>query len=344
MDFENGSCPSSAQNPSSPTSQIASRKKKAGRKKFQETRHPLFRGVRRRNGDRWVCEVREPNKKSRIWLGTYRDPEMAARAHDVAALALRGSSATLNFPNLAQLLPAATSSSAQDIRTAAAEAAHAFKPTASSSLRSSPSPNAFPAEDEEKSNDKLFFDEEALYNMPSLLDHMAEGLLLSPPSMCSKALGLALDDDFTLPLTDTTAGVPKSSCYAIDHHQRDQQLGGNHLALTFPGEEEESSSLISSVFRDYYPRQNMALHSPPTHGIEQDQTLRPPYDDDPPASASIDHERRDNGGEVGQRETWQSELSLKWLLHPSTTHRCLPMMSLSLPLPLSQASTTSFQK
>ncbi|XP_028808206.1 dehydration-responsive element-binding protein 1D-like [Neltuma alba] len=199
MDFKNGSSSCSPRNPSPP----ASHKRKAGRKKFQETRHPLFRGVRRRNGNRWVCEVREPKKKSRIWLGTYPNPEMAARAHDVAALALRGSSAALNFPDSAWLLPVATSSSAKDIRAAAAEAAHAFRPTSSNAHQNIREP-FFSVEEKEKSNSEggdecrsLFLDEEALYNMPSLLDHMAEGLLLSPPSICRRALGLGLDDDFT---------------------------------------------------------------------------------------------------------------------------------------------------
>ncbi|RZR70993.1 hypothetical protein BHM03_00002853 [Ensete ventricosum] len=110
-------------------------KRPAGRTKFRETRHPVYKGVRRRGAaGRWVCEVREPNKKTRIWLGTFPTAEMAARAHDVAAMMLRGRSACLNFADSAWRLRVPPSfSSSRDIARAAAEAAEAFRPSSHSS-------------------------------------------------------------------------------------------------------------------------------------------------------------------------------------------------------------------
>ncbi|KAL5717116.1 hypothetical protein ACHQM5_010185 [Ranunculus cassubicifolius] len=176
-------------------------KRNAGRKKFKETRHPIYRGVRQRNGPKWVCEVREPNKKSRLWLGTYSTPEMAARAYDVAALALRGKSAPLNFPDSAWMLPRPNSSSPEDIKATAFRAAQEFgrRPPPPSSPTSSTSSSSSSCSSVSATSDKysrerriiedvpepsmVFWDEEATFNLPHLLDSMAEGLLLSPPTM-----------------------------------------------------------------------------------------------------------------------------------------------------------------
>ncbi|CAJ2666597.1 dehydration-responsive element-binding protein 1A-like [Trifolium pratense] len=107
---------------------VSTPKKRAGRKKFKETRHPVYRGVRKRNLDKWVCEMREPNKKTKIWLGTFPTAEMAARAHDVASMALRGRYACLNFADSAWRLPKPATTQAKDIQKAAALAAEAFRP------------------------------------------------------------------------------------------------------------------------------------------------------------------------------------------------------------------------
>ncbi|KAK2664661.1 hypothetical protein Ddye_003235 [Dipteronia dyeriana] len=152
-------------------------------------RHPSYRGIRCRS-TKWVSEIREPRKSTRIWLGTYPTPEMAAAAYDVAALALKGGDAILNFPNSVGSYPVPASNSSVDIRCAAAAAAALRKvETTTTTTRSDHSTSPRIEQYYNSSfNDQVtgeFVDEEELLNMPNLLVDMAEGMLVSPPRMNS---------------------------------------------------------------------------------------------------------------------------------------------------------------
>lgn len=161
-----------------------------GRRARAETRHPVYRGVRLRAG-KWVSEIRELRKPSRIWLGTYPTPEMAAAAYDAAALALRGAGTALNFPDAARSRPAPASASPEDVRAAAAAAAEVMDRELCGGSGSGGGGGAGAV----MAAGGGVVDEDDLFEMPRLMMSMAEGLMMSPPVLGPAAAPTMMEAD-----------------------------------------------------------------------------------------------------------------------------------------------------
>ncbi|KAJ0441257.1 putative transcription factor AP2-EREBP family [Helianthus annuus] len=132
------------------------------------SRHPVYHGIRcsTRTG-KWVSEIRVPHKSTHIWLGSYPTPDMVAAAYNAAALALKGSNALLNFPDLVLPNPLPECPTADDICAVAACATAARHPSNKEETGCSPRGE--------------FTDRDAVFDMPSMLFDMVEGMLLLSP-------------------------------------------------------------------------------------------------------------------------------------------------------------------
>lgn len=80
---------------------------------------PKYTGVRKRKWGKWVAEIRLPNSRERIWLGSFDSAEKAARAFDAALYCLRGPGARFNFPENPPEIPGGRSMTPQQIQVVA---------------------------------------------------------------------------------------------------------------------------------------------------------------------------------------------------------------------------------
>jgi len=156
-----------------------------------------------RKWGKWISEVRIPNSRAKIWLGSYDTAEQAARAFDAAIYCLRGPNATkFNFPDSLPAIPSASSLSRQQIQLAAAKYARGQIPstwkTNDSALAAKPStpPISSMLSEMETLTDNLLMSEDldfmlgesllsdgnAVLNLDQLLsDEAVTSELMSPP-------------------------------------------------------------------------------------------------------------------------------------------------------------------
>nr|GMD29799.1 carotenoid cleavage dioxygenase 7, chloroplastic [Ipomoea batatas] len=121
---------------------------------------------------------------------------MAARAHDVAALAIKGHSASLNFPHLAHHLPRPASTSPKDIQAAAARAAATTFPSTDGGDNGA-EPRA--AENTQQHFPTTNVDDDTVFDLPDLSLMDDEYGQISPSPLAGNNAGFQLDEPFLCP-------------------------------------------------------------------------------------------------------------------------------------------------
>lgn len=161
-----------------------------------------YKGVRVRSWGKWVSEIREPVRKQRIWLGSFRSAEEAAHAYDAALMCLRGHEAQFNFPDqIPNVRPPSSHSGNYSTREIQAEAAHAAaiyagrnfsyndfrSPTMSSDDEGQGNEIADITHEEDPRSTHHGATSSYVYNPSldedehSMIRHMADGLGITPP-------------------------------------------------------------------------------------------------------------------------------------------------------------------
>ncbi|XP_064957845.1 ethylene-responsive transcription factor ERF027-like [Musa acuminata AAA Group] len=190
-----------------------------GAKRAAYGKHPTYHGVRCRYG-KWVTEIREPRKESRIWLGAYPTGGRGLRRRrlcwekDTTKKRIKNTMETNNKHKIKNTLgkifrletcintflktifapSSQNSATSQDFpgevasrpapTTASPAAIHAAAKDAAASLLGKARVETSEAVAlHGLGNDASeFVDDESMFNMPQLLVNMAEGMLLSPPA------------------------------------------------------------------------------------------------------------------------------------------------------------------
>jgi hypothetical protein len=169
-----------------------------------------YKGVRMRSWGSWVSEIRAPNQKTRIWLGSYSTPEAAARAYDAALFCLKGSAAALNFPITSSHYIPDTVMSPKSIQRVAAAAANSFVDNPTTPQSSSP---------------------------PLPCSSSSSSSISSPPSVVSSPSDIQLDDYISLMESFETNNEPVSmldSWYNFDGLQSPKYLDLNWVSFNPP--------------------------------------------------------------------------------------------------------------